>query len=225
MAGIEVVLNYTLNGANVPEGATTPISCAGSVGAGNPLDDTLPGNSLKDIYTGASLSKLNQIGSGVCGGDETLGAGIRWSNKSFLVYFDYLDPDEYGIGSIKADNYTPADESIMKIGGKWTAKQFWLSAQYEAAEDQTGGDYMFFGGNFDINKNNAIMATVGQHTDLSMGYAIGYTHKMSKQTKVYIDYSAITDELDATIRDNIGGAPNTEKFDDSVIALGFVKSF
>jgi len=218
MAGIEVVLNYTLNGANVPEGATTPISCAGSVGAGNPLDDTLPGNSLKDIYTGASLSKLNQIGSGVCGGDETLGAGIRWSNKSFLVYFDYLDPDEYGIGSIKADNYTPADESIMKIGGKWTAKQFWLSAQYEAAEDQTGGDYMFFGGNFDINKNNAIMATIGQHTDFSTGYAIGYTHKMSKQTKVYIDYSALSDDLDDT-------PAGYEKFDDSVIALGFVKSF
>ena len=92
------------------------------------------------------------------------------------------------------------------------------------AEDQTGGDYMFLGGNYDINKNNAIMATVGQHTDLSMGYAIGYTHKMSKQTKVYIDYSAISDDLDTAIRDDILGA-GAEKFDDSVIALGFVKSF
>jgi predicted porin len=57
-----------------------------------------------------------------------------------------------------------------------------------------------------------------------MGYAIGYTHKMSKQTKVYIDYSAISDDLDTAIRDDILGA-GAEKFDDSVIALGFVKSF
>ena len=112
----------------------------------------------------------------------------------------------------------------MKIGGKWTGKHVWISAQYEAAEDQTGGDYMFLGGNWDINKNNALMATVGQHTDFSMGYAIGYTHKMSKQTKVYVDYSAITDELSTTTRDTIFGA-GAQKLDDSVIALGFVKSF
>ena len=171
-----------------------------------------------------SLKKLNQLGTGQCGGDEVLGAGIRWSNKAFLVYLDYLDPDEYGVGPINSDTYESADESIIKIGGKWTAKQFWLSAQYEMAEDQTGGDYMFIGGNWDINKNNAIMATVGQQSDISTGYAIGYTHKMSKQTKVYIDYSALTDDLDTNGWDTATGE-SYQKFDDSVIALGFVKSF
>jgi predicted porin len=216
MAGIEVVLNYTLNGATT--GTTgAPINCASSVGAGSlPADPaTVPGaTSLKDL----GVSSLSGIGSGLCGGDETLGAGIRWSNKDFLVYFDYLDPDEYGIGPINSDNYTPADESIMKIGGKWSAKQFWISAQYEMAEDQTGGDYAFIAGNFDINKNNAIAATYGMHDNLSNGYAIGYTHKMSKQTKVYVDYSALNDDLNDT-------PAGYEKFDDSVIALGFVKSF
>lgn len=213
MAGVELVINYTFNGATTG-GATAPVGCDASVGAGSLPDDTLPGNSLKDF----GVSKLNQIGSGVCGGDEVLGAGIRWSNKSFLVYFDYLDPDEYGIGPINSDTYEAADENIMKIGGKWTGKHVWISAQYEMAEDQTGGDYMYLGGNWDINKKNALMATIGSHDDLSQGYAIGYSHKMSKQTKVYVDYSALTDDLGDT-------PPGYEKFDDSVIALGFIKSF
>jgi predicted porin len=189
MAGIEVVVNYTLSGTT--SGATTPTACSGNTGGGP--------------------------GANVCGGDEVLGVGARWSNKSFLVFFDYLDPDEYGRGALDATNYTPADESVMKLGGKFTAKQFWVSAQYEMAEDQTGGDYMFVGANFDINKNNAIAATIGSHTDNSNGYAIGYTHKMSKQTKVYVDYSGRSDE-----RNNVA-AGNAN--DDSVIALGIVKSF
>lgn len=204
MAGVELVINYTLNGATTPAGQTAPTLCDASVGA--------------------------RVGVDQCGGDEVLGAGIRWSNKSFLVFFDYLDPDEYSLGPVDnsavlgTGTTASADENIMKIGGKWTGKHVWISAQYEAAEDQTGGDYMFLGGNWDINKNNALMATIGQHTDFSMGYAIGYTHKMSKQTKVYVDYSAITDELSTTTRDTIFGA-GAQKLDDSVIALGFVKSF
>ena len=194
MAGIEVVANYTLSGASsdVPAPADGQSTCGGGVGA------------IGDLGTG-------------CGGDEVLGVGVRWSNKAFMAYFDYLDPDQYGTGSITDANATESDESIMKIGGKFSAKQFWISAQYEMTEDQTGGDYMFLAGNFDINKNNAIMASVGQNTDISNGYAIGYTHKMSKQTKVYVDYSAITDEVD--------GSASPDKFDDSVIALGIVKSF
>ena len=223
MAGIELVINYTLSGASLPAGSTAPQPCGSGVGAGSPLGTPAPGDvNLKDIWTGTgSLNKLSQIGSGQCGGDEVLGVGGRWSNKSFLVYLDYLDPDEYGVGGVESTSYTPADESIIKVGGKWTGKQFWISAQYEAAEDQTGGDYMFLGGNWDINKNNAVMLTVGSQTDISTGYALGYTYKMSKQTKMYIDYSALQDDLS----DTVTGGAGYEKFDDSVFALGLVKSF
>ncbi len=211
MAGIELVINYTLSGASIPSGATAPVACGGGVGAGSLTPSTLSG-----------------IGSGVCGGDEVLGAGARWSNKSFLVYLDYLDPDEYGIGPVAnsalGDNtYVPADESIIKLGGKWTGKKVWISAQYEMAEDQTGGDFMFLGGNWDINKNNAVMATVGSHNDASTGYAIGYTHKMSKQTKFYLDYSSLQDDLPDSVTG--GSGSGYQVFDDSVFALGLVKSF
>lgn len=202
MAGIELVINYTLSGASLPAGTSAPQTCDAGVGAGS--------------TTG--FSTLSGVGSGVCGGSEVLGVGGRWSNKSFLVYLDYLDPDEYGIGDVNSTTYVSADETIIKVGGKWTGKHFWFSGQYEAAKDQTGGDYMFLGGNWDINKNNAIMATVGAHTDVSTGYALGYTHKMSKQTKFYLDYSALQDDLPASVA-------GTTKFDDSVFALGIVKSF
>jgi predicted porin len=221
MAGIEVVVNYTLNGASLANpAAPAPQNCAASVGAGSDFADPGAGDtSLRDL----GFASFGDLGTGVCGGDETLGAGIRWSNKNILVYFDYLDPDEYGTQGVESDSDI-ADESIMKIGGKFSGKQFWVSAQYEMAEDQTGGDYMFIGGNFDINKNNAIAATVGQQSDISTGYAIGYTHKMSKQTKVYVDYSAVTDDLNTEGWDTLTGE-SYQKFDDSVIALGFVKSF
>ena len=193
----------------------------GNTGQGrqeNMLQYTTPKMAGIELVVNYTLSGKDGTATTTDTGDEVLGVGGRWSNKAFLVFIDYIDPSQGGSGAIGSPAAGLQDESLIKIGGKWTAKQFWLSAQYEAAEDQTGGDYMFVGGNFDINKNNAIMATIGQHTDLSTGYAIGYTHSMSKQTKVYIDYSALSDDLDDT-------PAGYEKFDDSVIALGFIKSF
>ena len=60
--------------------------------------------------------------------DETMGVGVRWSNKAFLVYADWIDTTP-GADSIS----TNATESAMKLGGKWSGKQFLVSAQYEDA--------------------------------------------------------------------------------------------
>ena len=35
---------------------------------------------------------LSGAGAGTSNADESMGLGVRWSNKSFLAYFDYFDP-------------------------------------------------------------------------------------------------------------------------------------
>ncbi len=52
----------------------------------------------------------------------------------------------------------------MKLGGKFTAKAFSVAAQYETLD--AGGsdideDYVFLAGTFNINANNALIATYG----------------------------------------------------------------
>jgi len=185
----------------------------------NMLQYTTPKMAGIELVINYSLSGKDGTATATDTGDEVLGVGGRWSNKAFLVFVDYIDPSAGGTGAIGAPSTgTLQDESLIKVGGKWTAKSFWISAQYEAAEDQTGGDYMFLGANWDINKNNSLQGTAGSQSDVSTGYALGYTHKMSKQTKVYVDYSAVSE-------DSTASCAGVGVCDDSVIALGFVKSF
>ncbi|NNJ96053.1 MAG: porin [Gammaproteobacteria bacterium] len=175
------------------------------------------------------------------GCDETIGAGIRWSNKSFLVYLDYLDPNAASTGKINTTTLTfdqgGKDESVAKIGGKWTGKAFQVSAQYEATEDQLGGNYMFANGLWNINKNNVVTLSAGQQEDISSAYALAYVYKMSKLSNVYIGYGSV--ESDTCLTDATTGArtcsySGTGYFDDagtnaadkgSVVTLGIRKSF
>ena len=57
--------------------------------------------------------------------DETTGIGLRWSNKAFLAYADYID-------AVPTTPTTNATESAVKVGGKWTGKQFLVAAQFIA---------------------------------------------------------------------------------------------
>jgi len=123
--------------------------------------------------------------------DETVGVGIRWSNKSWLLYADYLDPNLPGTGAFGATTGAGQDDSIAKIGGKWSNKSFQIGAQYEAAEDQTGGDYAFINGLWNINKKNLVTLSYGQQDKISSGVALGYVFKMSKQTNVYAGYGMV----------------------------------
>ena len=175
------------------------------------------------------------VGGGV-GCDETVGIGIRWSNKNWLLYADYLDPNAAGTGAFGAPTTGGfLDESAAKIGGKWSNKSFQVSAQYEATEDQLGGDYIFLNGLWNINKANAVTVSYGQQDKVSSAFALAYVYSMSKQTNVYAGYGSV--EADSCTDLTIGrtcsysaigtfDAAGTQAADKgSVITLGIRKSF
>jgi hypothetical protein len=145
--------------------------------------------------------------------DETSGIGLRWSNKAFSVYGDWINfqiADEDLNTAIQencnVDNGCDMGTGI-KLGGKFSAKAFSVALQYEmidTGEWKADTDYLFLAGTFNINKNNAIIATYGMRdTDEfegedsvdSNGYAIAYDHKMSKMTNVYVGYGAMSDDV------------------------------
>jgi predicted porin len=147
---------------------------------------------------------------------ETTGVGVRWSNKAFLVYADWID----GAPTKQVPTSTSDSESSMKIGAKFSAKAFSIAGQFEAAEDSTSSDFIFLAGTFNINKNNMIALTAGTQTryvasggadDDSTGYALAYNHKMSKMTNVYVGYGARSED-----------AANA---DESMLSLGIRKKF
>jgi predicted porin len=144
--------------------------------------------------------------------DESTGVGVRWSNKSILVYADYIDTVPGG-DSVSVN----ATESAVKVGGKFDADMFFVGAQYEAAEDVTGYDYIHVNAGFLIDKNNIITATYGTASHIqndfmdTTGMAIAYDHKMSKMTDVYVAY--MDKSSDDTVKE------------DSAWALGIRKKF
>ncbi|MBT8128374.1 MAG: porin, partial [Gammaproteobacteria bacterium] len=122
--------------------------------------------------------------------------------------------------------YTPADESIAKIGGKWSNKAFQVSAQYEMAEDQTGGDYLFANGLWNINKKNTVTLSFGQQDKISQSYALGYVFSMSKQTNVYAAYGSIEEDSTGSAASKVGFKDDGSVHKDgSVLSLGIRKSF
>ena len=162
--------------------------------------------------------------------DETIGIGIRWSNKNFLVYADYLDPNAPGVGAFGAPSTGAlTDESVSKIGGKWSNKAFQVSAQYELTEDQLGGDYAFLNGLWNINKSNTVTLSYGMQDKISDGYALAYVYKMSKQTNVYAAYGAVDADTCTAggCSYDLGDsdAAGTPSDGNTVISLGIRKSF
>ena len=208
MAGIEIVLNTTLFGQDV-------------TGCSEALQPT--GFDQDPTSSTAGIS---------C--DETIGAGIRWSNKNFLVYLDYLDPNVGGTGAFGATGRTQiyTDESIAKIGGKWSNKDFQVGAQYEMTEDQTGGDYMYLSGLWNINKKNAVTVGYGQQDKISSAYNLAYVYSMSKQTNVYAGWGSVESDTctgTGTAKScsyNLGTDKDGVAQDKgSVLTLGIRKSF
>ena len=173
---------------------------------------------------------LNRTFTGTDGADqdETLGLGFRYEAKNITAYFDYLDPNAAGTGPANSNSYTPADESIMKVGGKYATAKFSVGGQYEMTEDQTGGDYLFIGGTFNIDKNNIIAMTYGQHSDISDAMALGYVHVLGKGTNVYAAYgklNADTCDISGCSADLGTNSVGTANEDISVISFGIRKKF
>lgn len=121
--------------------------------------------------------------------DETNGLGFRYEGKGFVAYFDWIDVD---IGA--------TSESATKVGGKFKAGPVTIGAQFESAEDVTGGDYMFLSANYGIDSNNEVILTAGNYAAKaansdSTGVAVAYNHKLSKQTNVYVGYGDRSDDV------------------------------
>ncbi|MCW8936056.1 MAG: porin [Gammaproteobacteria bacterium] len=122
--------------------------------------------------------------------DETMGLGVRYSTKSILAYFDYID--------MAAGTST---ESAMKVGGSYKLDAITLGLQYEATGDLLGEDNLFFSANYQMNENDNIAFTFGSASEDTAGsgndgsaFALMYNHKMSKRTNVYAGY--LTSDID-----------------------------
>ena len=145
--------------------------------------------------------------------NEAFGAGLRWSNKSFLAFIDYIDQVPFGAIA----SATTGTQSAVKIGGKYSGKAWFIGAQYEDAQDVTDFDYVHVNGGWNINKNNALILTVGEsaHVNSSIldtqSVMVAYNHKLSKMTNVYLGY---------------GDKSSDQAFlEDSVFTLGIRKKF
>ena len=145
---------------------------------------------INRTFTGADGSQDDGFGNDISN-DETLGLGFRYEAKGIVAYFDYLDPNEGGEGGFTNNTYNGGDESMMKVGGKFSTSQFSVGGQYEMSEDQTGGDYIMLSGTFNIDKNNVVALTYGQQDDVSNALAIGYVHVLGKGTNVYAAYGKV----------------------------------
>jgi hypothetical protein len=171
--------------------------------------------------------------------DETSGIGLRWSNKAFLVYADWINFQVTTLDTASPINeaYLTCDTNSVtepcdmgtgiKLGGQFTAKAFSVALQYEmidTGEWEADTDFLFLAGTFNINKNNSIIATygmrdtdeaAGEDSQDSTGYALAYNHNMSKMTNVYVGYGAMSNDVNF---DNGGG-------DESMFTAGLRKKF
>jgi predicted porin len=199
------------------------------------LQYTTPKMAGIEIVLNTTVSAADAGDATGVGADETVGIGIRWSTKSWLLYADYLDPNAPSTGAFDDACYPACDkdESISKVGGKWTGKAFQLSAQYEMTKDQLGGDYAFLNGLWNINKNNLITASYGMQDKISSAYNLAYVYKMSKLSNVYVGWGQVEADSNGSYILGTDGNPGTgfkkdgvtPQDDGSVITLGIRKSF
>jgi len=174
-------------------------------------------------YTSPKMGGISVVANTTFSGsnDETSGIGVRWSNKAFMVYADFITGQPTTVdATVSCVSPACSTESAMKLGGKFTAKAFSVGLQYEAAEDYTGADYIFAAGTFNIDKNNSISLTAGQQTVKvvspapsadTTGVAVAYNHKMSKMTNVYVGYGAKSSDVALS--------------DESMLSFGIRKKF
>jgi predicted porin len=194
------------------------------------LQYTTPKMAGIEIVLNTSVANKDGQQTATLSNDESIGAGIRWSNKSWLLYADYFDPNAGSVGAFGAvPSGAGKDESVAKIGGKWSNKDFQVGAQYEATEDQLGGDYMYLSGLWNINQKNMVTLSYGQQDKISTGYNLGYVFSMSKQTNVYVAYGFVEADscTTAACSYDLGekDAAGTPSDDNTLVSLGIRKSF
>ena len=174
-------------------------------------------------YVSPKMAGINLVANTTVSGaqDETSGLGLRWSNKSFMAYADYITGQSAvssttgGKCSAGSTGGTCSKSHSVKGGGKFHTKTFALAAQYEAAQSDTGADYIFASALYNINKNNSVALTGGQAnkkgSNDSTGVALAYNHKLSKMTNVYAGYGLKSDDR--------------KQRDESMFTVGIKKKF
>ncbi len=224
--------NYKQTGSKVDPLYRTPLEARGFL----KTQSAVLHDSRRGINRGRQTNTLQYVTPNMAGfrivanttfsgsNDETNGIGIRWQNKTWLAYADWIEGQT---GDVLNDNQSIAkcntttncsSESAYKVGGSYQSKSAFVSLQYEAAEDRTGGNYIFGSAYYNMNKNNQMIISLGQYSAKdtindadSMGYALAYNHKMSKLTNIYVGYGQKSS--DAT------------NADESMITMGFKKKF
>ncbi len=231
--------NYKQTGEKVDPLYRTPLEARGFLKTQSAvLHDTRRGinrgrqtNTLQ--YVTPNMAGIRIVANTTFSGsnDETSGVGIRWQNKTWLVYADWIDSQT---GDVTNDGQSVAKcdttsncsvESAYKYGGSYRTKEFFVSLQYEAAENRTGGNYLFGSAYYNFNKNNQMIFTAGQYsakdsvTDSdSKGYALAYNHKMSKLANLYVGYGVKSSSNGiSTGLSNAG--------DESMLTMGVRKKF
>ena len=222
--------NYKQMGGKVDPLYRTPLEGRGFLGTQSDLHKGRGINRGRQTntvqYTSPKMGGISLVANTTISGssDETNGIGVRWSNKAFLVYGDWIDGQIVG-ASVTCTLPACDTGSAVKVGGKFSAKAFSVALQYEALDGSTnlGAEdvsYIFAAGTFNINKNNAVMLTYGMTdvdemsgdpSDDSAGIAVAYNHKMSKMTNVYLGYGALDHDV--------------ANSDESMITAGIKKKF
>jgi len=231
--------NYKQTGEKVDPLYRTPLEARGFLKTQSAvLHDTRRGlnrgrqtNTLQ--YVSPNMSGVRIVANTTFSGsnDETNGIGIRWQNKTWLVYADWIDSQtgdvsNDGLAVAKCDTTTNCSvESAYKYGGSYRTKEFFVSLQYEAAENRTGANYLFGSAYYNFNKNNQIIFTAGQYSAKdsvnnadSKGYALAYNHKMSKLANLYVGYG-----VKSASKDISTGLSNAG--DESMLTMGVRKRF
>lgn len=209
--------NYKQTGGKVDPMYRTPLEGRGFLGTqssqlhgGRGVNRGRQTNTVQ--YSSPKFGGIQLVANTTVSGseEESLGVGVRWSNKNILAYIDWIDSEIAPSGAPNPSATTNKDDAI-KIGGKYSTKAFSLAAQYEDAEDRTasahnakdGYTYIFLSGTYNITKADTVALTYGDVSvdtktatrDDYTGVAVMYNHKLSKLTNLYAGYGAKSSDI------------------------------
>jgi predicted porin len=147
-------------------------------------------------FSGVKLGAHYTLDTGTTPEDENpFGIGASYENGGILVFADWMDNGQGGAG----------EDSVWKIGGKYTMGDIAVMAQYEDEEyGNAGGEFTVWhvAGSYTMG-NNMIYAGFGNTEDEDNGganedtdaWTIALMHSMSKRTKAYVGYNNQEDDV------------------------------
>ena len=153
-------------------------------------------------------------------GEPTMGLGLRYKTKTFLVFADMLKMENDADNDGLSDDLGYKTDTATKIGGTYKMGATTLGLVLEQTEDVVGADYMMLSVKHKLNDSDTVAFTYGTADGLavstdSTGMTLGYIHGLSKRTAVY---AAV---VDRSYDDSATAAAN----DVSGFSLGIKHSF